>query len=134
ITSPAFAGRNVAGRSADIVLPMFMQPQLALRDHDSFQIMARLKPDVSSEQAQADLDVIYQQIIAQAAGSQLSPQVEQEIRAKKIILKPGLRGTSRLEDGFAKELRILLAVVGMVLLIACVNVASLLLARAAARQ
>jgi predicted permease len=132
VTSPGFAGLNVAGRSADVVLPMFMQPQLALGDHNTFEIMARLKPGASPEQARADLDVIYQQALTQAAGSGMSPQSQQEIRAQKIQLKPGIRGDST--PHFASSLPILLAVVSIVLLIACLNIANLLLARAVGRQ
>jgi predicted permease len=132
VTSPKFSGLNVAGGSADVVLPMFMQPRLALGDHNTFQIMARLKPGVGAEQARADLDVIYQQGLTEAAGSGISPQAQGEIRAQKIQLKPGIRGDSN--PGFASELPILLAVVSVVLLIACLNVANLLLARAVGRQ
>src|SRR5262245_42030989 len=126
VTPPGFSGLNVAGRSADVVLPMFMQPQLALGDHDTFGIMARLKTGAGPEQARADLDVIYQQALTQAAGSEVSPQARQEIRAQKIQLKPGISGGST--PGFASELPILLAVVGIVLLIACLYIANLLLA------
>jgi predicted permease len=132
VTSPGFYGRNVAGRSVDVVLPMFLQSRLALGDHDTFGIMARLKPGVGPEQARADLDVIYQQALTQMAGSGISPQAQQEIRAQKIQLKPGIRGDST--PGFASELRILLAVVSVVLLIACLNITNLLLARAMGRQ
>ncbi len=134
VLPPTFFGRNVAGRSANLVMPMFMQPQLALRDHNSFQIMARLKPGVSAEEARADLDVIYQQVQMQEAGTQMSPEVEQGIRARRIVLKSGIRGTADPNSDFAKELRILLAVTGLVLLIACINVANLLLASGAARR
>jgi predicted permease len=132
VTSPAFYGLNVAGRSADVVLPMFMQSRLALGDHDTFGIMARLKPGAGPEQARADLDVIYQQALTQMASSGNTPQAQQEIRAQKIQLKPGIRGEST--PGFDSELRILLAVVSVVLLIACLNIANLLLARAVGRQ
>jgi predicted permease len=132
VTSPGFYGLNVAGRSADVVLPMFMQSRLALGDHDTFGIMARLKPGADPEQVRADLDVIYRQALTQAAGSGISPKAQQEIRAQKIHLKPGIRGDST--PGFDSELRILLAVVGVVLLIACLNIANLLLARAVGRQ
>jgi len=134
VTSPRFFGRNVAGRSADVVLPMAFHPQLGLNDHDTFEIMARLKPGIAPEQACADLDVGFQQFLTREAGSLISPRMQQEIRAQKIALSPGFRGESQPTENFATEMRILTGVVGIALLIACVNVASLLLARASVRQ
>jgi predicted permease len=134
VMPPTFYGRNVAGRSADVMLPMFVHPWLGLKDHNTFEVTARLEPGVTTAQAQADLDVIYRQALAQAAGSHLSPQAEHDISAQKIELKPGSRGVGGPSDHFAVEMRILMCVVAAVLLIASVNVASLLLARAAGRQ
>lgn len=134
MTSRHFFGLRTAGRSADVVLPMFAHSWLGLKDHDTFEIMARLKPGVGAERARSDVDVIYHHLLLEAAGSRLSVQKDNEIRAQRIELKAGLRGTSETNDRFATELRILLAVVGIALLIACVNIANLLLTRAAARQ
>src|SRR5262249_19808281 len=134
VTPRRFFGRNAAGRSADVVLPMFVHPQLALKDHDTFAIMGRLKPGVTLERARTDLNVIYRRVLSEQAGSHITPQVEQQIHAQRIELKPGLRGASDLSEEFGTELSILMAVVGIALLIASINIANLLLARAASRQ
>jgi hypothetical protein len=58
-----FFGRRAAGNAAAVILPMFIQPQLGLKDHNTFNLMARLKPGVTLQQARADLDVIYLQTL-----------------------------------------------------------------------
>jgi predicted permease len=133
VTSAHFFGRNVAGRSADVVLPMWVQPQLRLKDHDTFDIMARLKPDIGLEQARANLDVAYRQVLTEEAASSASAEAE-ATRASKIVLRSALHGEDRPTDNFATEIRVLAAVVGVALLMASVNIAGLLLARASSRQ
>src|SRR5262249_19547756 len=86
VTPPGLLGLRVAGRSADVILPISLRSQLALKDIDRFaigraddlhQVVARLKPGVSMEQARADLDLIYQGVLAQAAGvDRRGPRVE----------------------------------------------------------
>jgi predicted permease len=134
VTPPGFYGRQAAGRSADLALPLSVQPKLALLDHASFGVMGRLKPDVSAEQARADLDLIYHQALADAAGAAPPPQAEQEMRARRVLVEPGSRGTTNSDNDLPEQLPILLAVVGLLLLITCANVANLMLARAASRQ
>ena len=134
VTPAQFFGRNVAGRSADVVLPMWTQPQLGLKDHDTFEIMGRLKPGVGVEQGRADLDVAYQQALAAEAASAASAQNEQGPRGQRIELRAALHGEGQPTENFTTEIHILAAVVGVALLIACVNVAGLLVTRAAARQ
>jgi predicted permease len=132
VTQPGFFGRSVAGKSADVMLPMSVQRGVALKDHDSFSVMARLQPGVSIEQAQADVNGLYRQIRTDA--SRTPQQVLRELQTKPVQLRPGIRGTSDANGKFATELRILSGVGGVALLIACVNIANLLLARAAGRH
>jgi ABC-type antimicrobial peptide transport system permease subunit len=137
VMPPGFLGLKVAGKPAEVILPIRLRPQLALKDLDKFaigraadllQIVARLKTGISSEHARAELDLIYQQFLAQTAGAD-----QRGNHPEKIGLRPGFRGDEELPRDAALELRILASVVGIVLLIASVNVAGLLLARATGR-
>src|SRR5579863_1019724 len=140
VTPPEFDGVSV-GDARDIWIPMMMQGQvmngrMLLNDPKGwyFEIMARRKPGVSLEQASASLNVAYQQIARQETGARITPEVERELASQKIELLPASRGLSDLRERFAQPLLILMALVGLILLISCANVASLLLAKASARQ
>ncbi len=142
VAAPEFFGLQ-AGSAVDLYMTMTMQPQImphvaedsgtsafAATDVWWIQLMGRLKPGVTAEQARANLDVIYRPAVLQGlrpeagSGPLIPPALE---------LVPAGGGLSGLRNTFAKPLAILMIVVGIVLLIACVNMANLLLVRSAAR-
>ena len=135
-----FTGERI-GRATDLWIPASMGPQaipeapdfLTNPAGDWMQIVARLKPDVRIEQARAAADLAWRQ--AEMDTRPLTSEGLQNLAKQRLELDPfshGLPGGSR--NLFAQPLTILMTVVALVLLIACVNVASLLLARSSARQ
>ena len=89
--------------------------------------LIRLRPDVGEAKAQAALDVA----LRQAAAPVLRGK---DAGAFRLVLAPGARGVDELHGQFAEASYVLMGLAGLVLLLACVNLANLLLARAAARQ
>ena len=97
---------------------------------------ARLKPGVSLEQARTAINGPYHQIVTDVEAplqKGMSDETMARFRSKSLILEPGSRGQSIVSSEARAPLRLLLGVTGFVLLIACANIANLLLARAAGR-
>jgi len=99
-------------------------------------LFARLRPGGTIEAARAALNTQYHAIVNDVEAplqKDISPQTMARFRAKPILLTPGGRGQSSVPDQAKTPLRLLLGVTAFVLLIACANIANLLLARSTAR-
>jgi predicted permease len=137
VAQRGFTGASNVQQAQDLFMPLSMQPVIfpqkagsLLADRDTWwiQVMGRLQPGISDEQARASLIVS----LDQAIGSTMTMAKGQTIPS--LLLLPGGRGWNYAAQELEHPMPLLLALAGLVLLLACVNVANLLLAQSSSRN
>ncbi|MCX6596965.1 MAG: ABC transporter permease, partial [Acidobacteria bacterium] len=130
------------GQRPDVYVPLSMREEVnpgwkGFTNRRSYwaYLFARLKPGITVEQAEAAINGPFQAIIRDVELPQQkgSDRFRQQFAAQKMKLEPGYRGQSNMQEQAKVPLIMLLSITGFVLLIACANIANLLLARSAAR-
>ncbi len=146
VSGPGFAGLDPAV-SPQVRVPILMEPAMMpewswfhMDDRRSrwVQVFARLKPGYTAESARAPLQVLFRQIreyeSTLPAAKDWSAYSRSQFLKGTIHVERAATGYSDLRNSFSTALIVLMSMVGLVLLIACANVANLLIARAFARQ
>src|SRR3954447_20562401 len=142
---PAKFDGVLVGEQTEVFVPVSMKAEMTptwtkgLTDFRTYflNVFARLRPGITREQAQARLEPLYARIMHEDVGT-LPAGIPQHaidrMLSKKLKVLPGYQGRSELRAQVEKPLLVLMSMVGLVLLIACANLANLLIARAASRQ
>jgi predicted permease len=139
VTPPGFGG-DIVGQPVDFWLPMMMvsaihptQHVLPGREWSWLMMMGRLKPGVTLEKARQEVSTIEANAIREHLSGPLLAQFDDNLKQTPIHVLGGARGFSDRREEYGQALWVLLAAVGLVILVVCANVSSLMLARTVAR-
>jgi putative ABC transport system permease protein len=141
VTPPSFFGTEI-GRAADVMLPLNTEPLIRGKDSKfgpergfyGLTVLLRLKPGQSVDAANVTIRGLQPQIREAARPATLPPLAQKEFLKDVVSVLPAGSGISRLRTRYEQPLVAVFVVVGLVLLIACANIANLQLARATARR
>ncbi|MBV8898459.1 MAG: ABC transporter permease, partial [Acidobacteriaceae bacterium] len=141
VADASFFGERVRASPA-FWIPLSFQPRIMIREqpllhslnHYWLNCIGRLKPGMTLNSAQAAVNSQLRSFYLAQAGAHPTAETREKIERVQIELKPGGGGISGIRYLYSKPLRVLMAVVALVLLIACANIATLLLARASTRR
>ena len=140
VAPKGFTGIDV-GTMLDVWIPLTMwQPTEGLVSPDwrNFRILGRMRPGVGLEQLRARVQAVYsdalREKVRRAFPDGRIPKEARQYLSRQVRVRPAPAGPSRLRVEFLEALTLLAGVAGLVLLVACCNVANLMLARAASRQ
>ena len=140
VVAPGFYGMDV-GQKFDVAVPVCTEAifngKNSMLDHRSswwLSVVGRPKAGITAEQVSARLKVLAPQIFGAVVPQNWKPEMQKSFATRSLSAIPASKGLSDVRRQYDQPLRMLMVVVGLVLLIACANIAGLMLARAATRQ